>query len=270
MGLPLNIRGNDSWSPAHHGKQDHKSFAAILAHFNKARAACLKAQIDASREAESTVRTATWFAGFSESAVPVYAGDHILGFLETGEVMLKNPTKRHFASVSRQLRAWGYTTDWKELERAYFRSRVLPSDQYQAMLGLLKIFALQLSALSNQIILEHNNAEPLLVRRARQFISQHKLEVLSLSSVAHASGASLFHFCKVFKKSTGLRFTDYVARVRLEDARIELLNPNRRISEVAYDVGFQSLTQFNRIFKRVVGRCPTQFREALPKVRCSI
>jgi Helix-turn-helix domain len=74
-------------------------------------------------------------------------------------------------------------------------------------------------------------------------------------------------FLQVFKKSTGLTFTDYMAHARLEDARTELLNPNRRISEVAYDVGFQSLTQFNRAFKRIVGCSPTQFRESLPKRR---
>src|SRR5881394_1464867 len=96
-GLPLNIRGHDTWSPSRHGKADNDSFASILARFNKARAACLRAQTDASREPDSTTRTVTWFAGLSESAVPVYVGDHILGFLETGEVMLKNPTKKHFA-----------------------------------------------------------------------------------------------------------------------------------------------------------------------------
>src|SRR5260370_3976590 len=122
MGLPLNIRGHDSWSPAHHGKEDHDSLASILARFNKARAACLRAQTDASREPDSTTRTVTWFAGLSESAVPVYVGDHILGFLETGEVSLNSPTKKHYGTLHRQLRAWGYKTDWKQLERAYFRS----------------------------------------------------------------------------------------------------------------------------------------------------
>ena len=51
VGLPLNIRGHDSWSPAHHGKTDHDSFAAILARFNQARAACLRAQTRPSRDA---------------------------------------------------------------------------------------------------------------------------------------------------------------------------------------------------------------------------
>ena len=100
----------------------------------------------------STTRTVTWFAGLSESAVPVYVGDHILGFLETGEVMLKNPTKKHFASITRQLRAWGYKADWKQLERAYFRSCVLSPVRYRAMLRLLSIFAQHLSILSNQLV----------------------------------------------------------------------------------------------------------------------
>src|SRR5437763_16836092 len=79
MGLPLNIRGRDSWSPSHHGKEDHDSFASILARFDKAGSACLKAQSDPSREPETTTRTVTWFAGLSESAVPLSAGHHICG-----------------------------------------------------------------------------------------------------------------------------------------------------------------------------------------------
>ena len=47
------------------------------------------------------------------------------------------------------------------------------------------------------------------------------------------------------------------------DARTQLLNPSRRISEIAYEVGFQSLTQFNRTFKRVFGQSPTEFRARL-------
>src|SRR5947208_13998258 len=108
MGLPLNIRGRDSWSPSHHGKEDHdRSFASILARFNKARAACLSAQTGASHP-DATWRTVTCFAGLSESAVPVYVCDHMLGFMGTGEVMLRNPTKNHFPSITLQHTAYVY------------------------------------------------------------------------------------------------------------------------------------------------------------------
>jgi AraC-like DNA-binding protein len=128
---------------------------------------------------------------------------------------------------------------------------------------LLSFFGEQLSSLANQLVLERQNAEPPLVQKARDYIEKHKAEPLSLSAVSKAAGASVFHFCKVFRKSTGIKFTDYVTRVRLEEARTQLLNPNQRISEVAYDVGFQSLTQFNRTFKRVFGQSPTEFRAKL-------
>jgi AraC-like DNA-binding protein/ligand-binding sensor protein len=267
MGLPLNIRAHDSWSPAHHGKTDHDSFAAILARFNQARAACLRAQTDASQEPTSTTRTATWFAGLSESAVPVYVGDHILGFLETGEVMLKNPTKKHFASITRQLRAWGYKTDWKQLERAYFRSCVLSPVRYRAMLRLLSLFAQHLSILSNQLAVRREKDETTNMTRARQFIEDHQAEPLSLGRIASVANISRHYFCKMFKKATGMSFIDYLSRVRVEKSKTLLLNPNSRVSEVAFACGFQSMTNFNREFKRIVGRSPTQFREALPKLR---
>jgi AraC-like DNA-binding protein len=54
--------------------------------------------------------------------------------------------------------------------------------------------------------------------------------------------------------------------VRLERAKNLLLNPNLRISEIAYEVGFQSLTHFNRVFKRILGRSPTDYRVRLAQV----
>ena len=267
VGLPLNIRSHDAWSPAHHGKTDNDSFAAILARFNQARAACLRAQTDASQEPPLTTRTVTWFAGLSESAVPVYVGDHILGFLETGEVMLKNPTKKHFGSITRQLRAWGYKTDWKQLERAYFRSCVLSPVRYRAMLRLLSLFAQHLSILSNQLVVRREKHESTNMMRARQFIADHQAEPLSLGRIARVANISRHYFCKMFKKATGINFTDYLSRVRVEKSKTLLLNPNSRVSEIAFACGFQSMTNFNRAFKRIVRRSPTQFRKSLPRLR---
>jgi AraC-like DNA-binding protein len=197
----------------------------------------------------------------------VYVGDHILGFLETGEVMLKNPTKEHFATITRQLRAWGYKTDWRQLERAYFRTCVLSPDRYRAMLRLLSIFAQHLSILSNQLVVRREKEEPASMARTRQFIENHQAEPLSLGRVAQAANISRHYFCKMFKKATGMNFIDYLSRVRVEKSKTLLLNPNSRISEVAFACGFQSMTNFNRAFKRIVRRSPTQFRESLPRLQ---
>jgi YesN/AraC family two-component response regulator len=149
------------------------------------------------------------------------------------------------------------------VEESWFHSRVLNQEQYQAMVRLLAIFGQHLAIVGNQILVQQQNSEPPAIVRAKQYIAEHQGEELSLGEVAKAVNTSTFYFCKLFKKATGLNFTDYVSRVRVEKAKNLLLNPNARVSEVAYEVGFQSLTHFNRVFRKIVGESPTEYRRRL-------
>jgi AraC-like DNA-binding protein len=99
-----------------------------------------------------------------------------------------------------------------------------------------------------------------MITRARSYIADHQGEELSLKEVARAVNTSAFYFCKMFKQATGLTFTDYLARVRVEKVKNLLLNPHKRISEAAFEAGFQSLSQFNRVFKKIEGLSPSDFR----------
>ncbi len=131
------------------------------------------------------------------------------------------------------------------------------------MVKLLSIFAQHLSMASNQIIMQQEHAEPPIITKAKAFIQEHQADDISLGAVAKSVNTSTFYFCKMFKKVTGLNFTNYLSRVRIEKAKNLLLNPNLRISEIAFEVGFQSLTHFNRVFKKVIGQSPTQYRSQL-------
>jgi AraC-like DNA-binding protein len=51
--------------------------------------------------------------------------------------------------------------------------------------------------------------------------------------------------------------------VRIERAQNLLLNPNLRVSEIGFEVGFQSLTHFNRVFKKLLSQSPTEYRAQL-------
>jgi YesN/AraC family two-component response regulator len=155
--------------------------------------------------------------------------------------------------------------DLKQLEEAYFSSKILGSEQYESMVRLLKVFADHLSMVSNQILVEEDNTESPLIARARDFIDRNQAEDLSLESVAKAVNTSTFYFCKMFKRATGLTFTEYLSRIRVEKAKSLLLNPHIRISEVAFEVGFQSLSQFNRVFKKITGQSPSQYRVKMTK-----
>src|SRR5437762_8131103 len=103
-------------------------------------------------------------------------------------------------------------------------------------------------------------AEPVEIWKARKFIHQHSDDELSLTKVAKFSNISGNHLSEKFKEVTGINFVDYISRVRVGKAHDLLENSNLRISEIAFAVGFQSLSQFNRVFKKLSGRSPTQFR----------
>jgi len=265
-GLALAIRPVEFWRLAHHGKKHENPFCALLAENPATLAVCLGAHQEMIDQTGVLPHTVTCPFGLTETAVPIKLGEQIVGYLRIGQVLRHTPAKKDTTKVSRELERCGVEFRG-EIQKAWEKTPLIPPDKYNATVRLLAFFAEQLSALANQIVLEQRNAEPPLVLKARQYIERHKSEELSLADAAKAAGASVFHFCKVFHKTTGLKFTDYVARVRLEDARNRLLNPNLRISEIAYDVGFQSLTQFNRTFKRVFGQSPTEFRSRISSGR---
>jgi len=258
-GLPLALRPLEYWQLEHRQKKNENPFCALLADRPTTLAVCLQAHDEMIRNTGSLPHTVTCPFGLTETAVPVKLGQETIGFLRIGQVLRRAPSRADTTKVSRTLSECGVRFT-NEIHRAWEKNPLIPTDKYNAIVRLLTFFAEQLSALSNQIVMERRNSEPPLVLKAREYIDKHKTEELSLNAVATAAGASVFHFCKVFHKATGLKFTDYVSRIRVEDARTRLLNPNLRISEVAYDVGFQSLTQFNRTFKRIFGQSPSEFR----------
>jgi AraC-like DNA-binding protein len=105
-----------------------------------------------------------------------------------------------------------------------------------------------------------NRAEPVEIWKARKFIHSHSDEALSLTKVAKTVHMDANYLSEQFKEVTGVNFVDYIARIRVGKARDLLQDRHLRISEIAFAVGFQSLSQFNRVFKKLAGKSPTEYR----------
>ena len=110
-------------------------------------------------------------------------------------------------------------------------------------------------------------AEPVEIWKARKFIEQHSADELSLGTVAKAVSFNANYLSERFKLVTGVNFVEYVARTRFENACRLLHNGDLKISDIAFGAGFQSLSQFNRVFKRLSGKSPTQYRAARRVIR---
>ena len=262
-GLPLVLRAAGSFQPPLKGSKQINPFCALMAATSKTCAGCLLMQQQVECEPVGSSKTLQCFAGMTESVVPIRLGERIIAYLQTGQIMLRPPTEKSFKAAMAQLEQWGAGLDSNELHAAYFKTRVLTKSHYEAVVRLLGSFAQHLSLISNELMIKQTSAEPPAVVKARAFIAEHLGEDLSLEPVARAAGMSAFYFCKVFKSATGVTFTDYVGRARVEKTKQLLLNPNTRVSEAAYESGFQSLSQFNRVFRRITGEAPSAYRERL-------
>ncbi|MEI9998898.1 MAG: helix-turn-helix domain-containing protein [Verrucomicrobiota bacterium] len=261
--LPLSLRPLQIWRHALAGRKRENPFCAMIARSNRSCAACLRVQQEIAHDGGDRLRTATCFAGLSETAVPVSIGSRIVGFLQTGQIATGRLSQAKFARVTDQMAGWGATIDPARLKAAYLQTPVLSARQYRATIALLEIFSDHLSLRANQILVQQEGDEPPLVGRARRFIRDHYAGSITLAQIAKILNVSTFYFCKVFKSATGLTFTDYLARTRVEKAKTLLLDPHLRVSEVGYRCGFFSVTHFNYVFRRIVGHSPTAFRRAV-------
>jgi AraC-like DNA-binding protein/ligand-binding sensor protein len=262
-GLPLGLRPVETFQFPLAGHKNENPFCALLAQTNKSCSACLQMQQGIAEAAKGEAQTLRCFAGLCDTAVPIRVGENLIAFLQTGQVFLHRPSQKEFKRVTHQLLEWGREIDVRRIEEAYFQTRVISKRQYDSIVRLLVIFSQHLAALSNQLMVREETAEVPMIARARSYIATHQNEELSLKEVARAVNTSAFYFCKMFKQATGLTFTDYLARVRVEKVKNLLLNPHKRISEAAFEAGFQSLSQFNRVFKKIEGLSPSDFRDQL-------
>lgn len=265
-GLPVTLRPLEFWSLPHRRGRNESPFCALVSKRKDGCSSCLKMNDRLSRAALRQPATLSCAFGLSETAVPVRIGERVIGFLQVGQVFRAKPTPAQFNRVARTFTDPGLNGTTRRFRAAYFKTPIVSERKYRSVVKMLEIFARHLAGLANQIATRQYRSEPPMVARAREFIQKNHAEKISLAAVARAVGASTFHFCKTFKKATGMNFTAHLARVRVEQTKSLLVDPHLRISEVAFRAGFQSLAHFNRVFRRIVGESPTRYRARLPSV----
>jgi AraC-like DNA-binding protein len=262
-GLPLRLVSADPDSWCLDDQAVNRSpFCEALNLCGSSYAACEETNRRLMKEAEiKGASTCNCFAGLCATAVPVKMGASVVGFLKTGQVFTKVPSEEQFLNMLGSLGRKTLSNNSIDLLKdAYLSTRSIEPKRYHSMVTLLQTFAEQLSEHAESLAIIEEGSEPAAIARARKFIHSNVDQPLPLGQVAREAGLSESHFCRLFKESSGLTLTDYVNRCRIDWAKRELLRPEVRISEIAFLVGYQSLSQFNRSFARIVGFSPTQYR----------
>lgn len=94
----------------------------------------------------------------------------------------------------------------------------------------------------------------------KDYIREHMVENINVAEIAENLHFNPQHLMRVFKKKTGLSIVEYITQFRMDTAKNILRNSELPIRDIAAMVGYTDYAYFTRVFRKEVGRSPTQYR----------
>ena len=134
---------------------------------------------------------------------------------------------------------------WKDLAETYI---------------YLKLLTFFLRVLEYRSGNENDDAYNERFRSVLRYIDQNYSSPITLDELADKAGYSKYHFSRIFKKHCRASFVDYLNRRRVRAAELLLVNEDISVTDAAMQVGFSSLSTFNRVFREHKGCTPSEFR----------
>ena len=134
-----------------------------------------------------------------------------------------------------------------------------PAYELRVRAQLLEVFA-GLAGSAAQRAPQRESAPAQGIKAAIEYIQGNYRQPITVSQLAELSHMSSGHFCRLFKKYTFKTPVQYINGVRLSAATDLLLESDRKVLDVAFDTGFNSLSYFIGVFKQSMGCTPTEFR----------
>lgn len=108
------------------------------------------------------------------------------------------------------------------------------------------------------------------ILKVKNYIDEHYKDEMSLEQLANLVGMTPTAFSRYFKQRTGKNLSEYIVDIRLGHAARRLVDTTDSVSEICWTTGFNTLSNFNRLFRKRKGCSPTEFREKYQKTKVII
>ncbi|SOD81139.1 AraC family transcriptional regulator [Spirosoma fluviale] len=148
-------------------------------------------------------------------------------------------------------------------EQLHQLAHLPPFERLMQLLAIFQRLATSTEYVSLQgeaVSTTYNLTEQQRLKRVNQFIAEHYSRRLPIAEVAAIASLTEAAFCRYFKRMTRLTFTQFLNQYRVNQAQ-KLLLVDSTVTEACFACGFESLSYFNKIFRRVTGENPLQFKK---------
>ena len=199
-------------------------------------------------------------SGLVKILVPVFINRRHVGSLLAGPFALHALDGPRLSQLVGRLGKLGLRDRAHQLQATWRFTPQLSSVKCRAAGTLLQMFGQYLAECGKQQLPSPPPRPSGLLQKIEAFLAESHHDQVTLKAVAACVNLSPCHFCSVFKKQTGLTFSQYRTRQRLARAQQLLADPERRVSDVAFEAGFESIPYFNRAFRRAFGCSPSEYR----------
>jgi len=154
------------------------------------------------------------------------------------------------------------------LEAIYKKMLVEYDKKEEGYLELLRVYLMELLIkIFRSLKKSGGNAKGIMSQHARlveqsiQYLKQNYSVNTRLSALASQSFLSPTYFCKLFKDYTGMTISEYVQRLRIDEACNLLISSDHKIIIIAEMVGYKDIKHFNEVFKKLTGMTPSVYKK---------
>lgn len=200
-------------------------------------------------------------AGLNEVAIPLNISGIKAGYFMFGGTVPRPPNQQTIQKAGHLLKKNGVGIHDRDLEILLSQTPIVPAETLAAYERIVHLAVKQIAMKITDQLVNPEVAMPLSVIKACGYIHAHALvDNINLGEVARHCGVSVGHLSRLFHHATGLTFREYLTQVRIEHAKSLLNRSGKSVTEIAYESGFQSLSQFHRVFRKVYGASPGGMR----------
>jgi len=149
---------------------------------------------------------------------------------------------------------------------AHKLEKLVPKKDFDLIIGLLELLSVlasssEMSCINNETYMPVQiKTHPDRISDVLNYVKINYREDITLSSIAKVANLTPQSFCRLFKKRLKKHFIEYLHEIRISNACKLLLETDLSISEIAYDCGFKTVSNFNKIYKKIVGTNPKKYK----------